>query len=188
MPLTSPSPRKLSHHRRIDCYGYQREDGLWDIEGRMTDQKTYGFDNADRGRIEAGDYIHEMWLRLTIDLDFKIHRIEAQTDAGPFRLCGSVDEDFRRLEGQTISGGFLKQVRLMFAGTAGCTHLVELFGPLATTAYQTMFLARHERDQERDKGQPPKASQAPALLGSCRAFAPDDEVVKRLWPDFYTGS
>ena len=33
MPLPAPAPRTLKHTRAIECTGYEREDGLWDIEG-----------------------------------------------------------------------------------------------------------------------------------------------------------
>ena len=34
----SPSvSRKQLHTREIKCIGYERDDGLWDIEGRITD-------------------------------------------------------------------------------------------------------------------------------------------------------
>ena len=53
----------------------------------MTDTKTYGLENRDRGRIEPEEPIHEMWLRLTIDEEFQVRDIEAVTDAGPFAIC-----------------------------------------------------------------------------------------------------
>ena len=40
MPLSTSAPRQLMHNRAIECRGYQREDGLWDIEGHLVD--TYG--------------------------------------------------------------------------------------------------------------------------------------------------
>ena len=40
MPLTNPAPRKLMHTRAIDCKGYERADGLWDIEAHLVDTKT----------------------------------------------------------------------------------------------------------------------------------------------------
>ena len=40
MPLPNPVPRKLMHTRAIECNGYEREDGLWDIEAHLTDTKT----------------------------------------------------------------------------------------------------------------------------------------------------
>ena len=40
MTLTSASARKSLHYREISCTGFHRSDGLWDIEGRLTDRKT----------------------------------------------------------------------------------------------------------------------------------------------------
>ena len=55
MALTPPAPRGPIHHRRIDCRGYWREDGLWDIEAHLTDVKSYPFANAWRGEIGPGE-------------------------------------------------------------------------------------------------------------------------------------
>ena len=52
MPLEKPHPRKHIHTRDIQCLGYQRDDGLWDIEGTIMDTKTYSFDNIDRGGVD----------------------------------------------------------------------------------------------------------------------------------------
>ena len=41
MPLSPSAPRQLMHNRAIECRGYEREDGLWDIEGHLVDTKTY---------------------------------------------------------------------------------------------------------------------------------------------------
>ena len=54
MPLPRPARRELIHQRDIRCRGYQREDGLWDIEGELIDTKTYSFANRDREGIVAG--------------------------------------------------------------------------------------------------------------------------------------
>src|SRR3970282_2145791 len=40
MPLPNPAPRRLMHTRAIECTGYERDDGLWDIEAHLTDTKT----------------------------------------------------------------------------------------------------------------------------------------------------
>ena len=36
MPLSPPVGRQHLHTRRITCQGFYRDDGLWDIEGRIT--------------------------------------------------------------------------------------------------------------------------------------------------------
>ena len=49
MPLSASAERKPIHARQIDCRGYQREDGLWDIEAHLTDVKSYEIESYWRG-------------------------------------------------------------------------------------------------------------------------------------------
>src|SRR5574340_319824 len=55
MPLSKPANRELLHQRDITVRGYQRPDGLLDIEAHLTDTKSYSFPNEDRGEIPAGE-------------------------------------------------------------------------------------------------------------------------------------
>jgi len=34
------------HRRQIDCRGYRREDGLWNIEAHLTDVKSYEIESS----------------------------------------------------------------------------------------------------------------------------------------------
>ena len=77
MPLPQPSPRKHMHTRSISYRGYQREDGLWDIEAHMTDTKTYSINNNWRGEIAVGEPLHEMLVRITVDNNFIIQDVWA---------------------------------------------------------------------------------------------------------------
>jgi len=149
MPLSEPVAREALHHRAIDCHGYRREDGLWDIEAHIVDTKTYGFENSHRGRIEPGDAIHDMWLRLTVDDSFVIHRAEAATDASPFAICPAITPAFTKLEGLTLGHGWSRAVRQRLGGVNGCTHLVELLRPLATVVFQTIFRVCSRRPRSR---------------------------------------
>ena len=60
MSLSQPAPRRHIHTRKIECHGYLREDGLWDIEGTLIDLKTYSFDNIDRGGVVAGEPVSSL--------------------------------------------------------------------------------------------------------------------------------
>jgi hypothetical protein len=40
MPLSPPQERELLHSRDIVLRGYQRADGLYDIEAQLTDAKS----------------------------------------------------------------------------------------------------------------------------------------------------
>src|SRR5689334_18613275 len=102
MPLSPSVPREHIHSRQIELRGYRREDGLWDIEGHLTDTKTYGFTNEFRGEVEPGTPIHDMWLRLTVDDTLTIRGVEAVTDASPYRICPEITSNFQRLVGLQI--------------------------------------------------------------------------------------
>lgn len=181
MPLERASPRKHIHTRTIDCRGYQRDDGLWDIEGRLTDTKTYSFDNQDRGGIQAGEPIHAMAVRLTVDDDLVVRAAQASTDAGPFGLCGDVVGVFEGLVGLRIGPGWRKAVTGVMGRTKGCTHLTDLvLGPMAVTAFQTVAPARSKRDGG-------GKAERPGTLDTCHALASDSPVVERLWPEHFTG-
>ena len=54
MPLSPPVGRQHLHTRRVTCQGFFREDGLWDIEGHITDEKSYAHSNEWRGQLKPG--------------------------------------------------------------------------------------------------------------------------------------
>jgi len=188
MPLSPPAERQPIHTRTVTCRGYRRRDGLWDIEGHITDVKAYAFDNDYRGRVEPGDPIHEMWIRLTVDDTLTIRAVEAETDNSPYAMCGAITPAYEALVGLSIRPGFTRQVRQRLGGAKGCTHLTELIGPVATTAFQTVYpvLARERGQGGAATGtREENAGARPALLNSCHTFAASSEVVKRIWPEHY---
>ena len=180
MPLSSPAPRTPLHDRQVHCAGFRREDGGYDIEGHLVDTKHYGFENRYRGRIEPGTPIHEMWLRLSLDESLLILAVEAVTDHSPYPMCPDITPNFQRIVGLRIGRGFRREVAQRVGGTEGCTHLQELLGPMATTAFQTLAGHRHEV-RKRDP------QQRPHWLGTCHAHATDSVVIKELYPQFYSG-
>lgn len=134
MPLPLPAlERRHIHTRRIACEAFERADGLWDIEGNMIDTKTY---DTDRGK--AGNPLHNMWVRLTIDTDYVIRDISAAMDAFPQQTCPFAVEPMRELIGIRIGAGWQRLVRERIGASLGCTHLRELLAPMATTAMQAM--------------------------------------------------
>ncbi|WP_417317615.1 DUF2889 domain-containing protein [Emcibacter sp.] len=186
MPLSSPAPRKHLHTRTITYTGFEREDGLWDIEGHMTDCKTYGFDNKWRGEIKAGEPVHEMWVRLTLDDHFVIQDIEAVTDNSPFEMCPAIVSSYKKLVGIRIGAGWRKQIRERVGGVEGCTHITELLYPLGTAAMQTMTpgLMKKAEEAGEDLSRPKRR---PPILNTCHAWATTSPAVKEFLPEFYEG-
>lgn len=157
--------------------GYKRDDGLFDIEGHLHDMKDVDFKVAS-GMRYAGDSIHSMWLRITIDATLTIVDAEASTDAMPYPgECNRITPDYRKLIGLAIRPGFTNQVRDRLGGIHGCTHITELVGSLATTAFQTIA----------GLGLQP-AGQKPFQLDRCHALRSDGPAVARFYPQWYRGA
>ncbi|MCY1390811.1 hypothetical protein D3C76_441070 [compost metagenome] len=175
------SRRKLLHTRQITCTGYEREDGLYDIEGHMRDL------SADATRlpyrdVEPGGAIHDMHMSMTVDRHLVIQRMEAHIAASPTPFCAEIDGAYAALVGQRIGPGFTQKVKSLFGGASGCTHLSELLGPLATTAYQTLFSVSRSTigPMPTPTGEGPMAK--PGMVDTCHAFRADGEPAKRVWP------
>lgn len=180
MPLSPPVTRKHFHTRRILCESFKRADGLWDIEAHLVDDKTYDFTNYDRGEIKAGDPVHDMWLRVTLDDAFLIHRVEAVTDASPYNICPEVTPNFRRLEGHIIGRGWKQLIRESVGGTKGCTHLVDMLSVVSVVAFQTIMTRQLDVD---DHGV--KSGIKPPHFDTCYALDTTGPVVKHHYPKWY---
>ncbi len=178
MPLPLPPvARQPLHHRNISMRGYRRDDGLFDIEGHLHDSKDVDFKVAS-GMRYAGDSIHSMWLRITLDTSLTIVDVAASTDAMPYPgVCDQVTPDYRKLIGLAIRPGFTNQVRNRLGGIHGCTHLTELVSSLATTAFQTIA----------GQGMQPAGSK-PFQLDRCHALRTDGPAVARFYPQWYRGA
>lgn len=184
MPLSKSVRRKVMHTRTVTCHGYLREeDGLWDIEGHMVDTKPYAFNNFDRegGFINSNEALHDMWVRLTLDSDFNIHAVEAVTDASPFSACPQIASVFQKLVGARIGPGWNRTLKEVMGGVKGCTHLTELLGPVATTAFQTIISSKWDYYRE----QAATANDPPPQLNTCHMLKDSGETVKQHWPRFY---
>ena len=119
MPLSPPVKRKHIHTREIRCTGYEREDGLWDIEGRITDTKTYTFENRERGTISAGTPVHDMLVRLTVDTELVVQEAEASTESGPFEICPALNDGVKALKGMKIASGWTRNLHKAIGGIKG---------------------------------------------------------------------
>lgn len=181
MPLPTPKPRIHKHRRHVYCDGYQRDDGLWDIEGHLVDTKSEPLELPDRV-LAIGEPLHDMAIRITVDLSLKIHEVETTMDSTPYAMCPSIAPVYKQLVGESIRPGFTKRVRELFSGKLGCTHLVELLGPVATTAIQVTFQERHRLAAH------PEESPVSEQLNSCHTYAEDSSVVKTYWPELYRGA
>ena len=175
MPLPPPAcAREASHRRSITINAYARTDGLWDIEGHLTDAWSAPIPKAD-GLLSAGEPMHAMWLRFTVDKTATIVAVQAVTDAGPYgSACGAIAPDYAQLVGVRIARGYRDAIRRLFGRTAGCTHMNELAGAMGSAALQALW---SELTQDPDE--------KPFSIDGCHALKSSGPQVAKFFPRWF---
>ncbi|MEM7197438.1 MAG: DUF2889 domain-containing protein [Pseudomonadota bacterium] len=185
MPLPPPKSRQLLHRRQYDIQGFLRDDGLFDIEAHMHDQKDYDFTSAHHGKVEAGMFVHDMLVRLTMDAQLQIHAVDVAMDSTPFRQCPMITGQYQNLVGERIAPGWTRRIKKLFASVQGCTHVTELLIPMATVAIQTIFAEEAKKRHAKITDTPYSPGTKSRSVGGCHALDPRGAVVKELWPEQY---
>ncbi len=184
MSLSAPAPRRHLHTRTIACEGFERDDGLFDIEARIVDTKTYAVTEPYRGLRRPGEHVHDMELRLTLDRTMVVRDIEVSTNHAPYDACFTVAPAYKGLIGAKIGGGWRRAVSEAVGGVKGCTHLRELLMPAATVAFQTMG-SWPKAGKVATEASPDKERKKPYFIDACKAWASDGPVTERLVPLHY---
>ena len=61
----------LLHSRNVYSNGYLRYDGFFEIEGTIVDKKSYDIPKSDGTVLRAGEPLHKMIVKLTLDIFIK---------------------------------------------------------------------------------------------------------------------
>ena len=173
--LSKAVKRDLKHNRTIEGKGYKREDGLWDIEVFLIDSKTFSFKNMHKGYISAGEPLHDMAIRLTLDDDRKIIDIEAVIGSGPYNVCPQAVINCEKLKGEFVVSGFNRKVLKILGSEKGCRHITDLLAHAATIAYQTLWKEKTADNVKTISLDEVKSIENKFAI-SCYAFKKDGEV------------
>jgi hypothetical protein len=176
--MTEPITREELHHRRIDMRSWRRSDGLFEIEGRVTDQKPFDFrPPSDERVVKANELIHNLGIRLVFDTERVIREVSTFSDAFPYEDCSGGGASLQALVGLRIGAGWSAEVRKRLPTSDTCTHLREMLLPLASAVFQSM--APYADNAVVD------AQGKPLIIGSCHAYGASRKIVLRRWPAFH---
>jgi len=179
MPLPEPSSaRRRLHTRRIEMEGFLREDGCFDLEAVLVDLKDSDY-RILSGVRAAGDALHAMRLRFTIDQKFNVLAVEAVSEAVPYAgHCDTIGPAYGSLVGLNLFNGFRKAALARVGEVQGCTHLTELLWQMPTLALQTFATLVPEDDM---------GGQKPFQLDRCHALDSRSEAVRIYYPRWFVG-
>jgi len=179
MPLSSPVPRALRHTRAIQVEAYARDDGLWDLDARITDIKVRDVTLAS-GLRQGGTPLHNLSLRITINRELTIVDAEAASDAVPYPgYCDTNSEAYQQLIGLSLLKGFRLGLKERLSGVLGCTHLTELAQILPTAAIQAYA---NDVIQTRDGDGPDASPDRPFQIDKCHALRAEGPAVATYYP------
>ena len=183
MPLPPPAhQRTLKHTRTVAIEVFSRDDGLWEIDARLTDTKTYDI-ALTFGSLPANKPIHDMWLRVTVDAQSNIVDAESVSDAVPYPgYCDTNNQTYKKLIGLNLLDGFRKGLRERLSGIEGCTHINELAAILPTAAIQTFAFGDMEKRTDLAGG---KQDKKPFELDNCHALRTDGPTVALYYPRWF---
>ena len=175
MPLPPPTcAREASHQRSITITAYARSDGLWDIEGHLTDAWTQPVPRAG-GLLPPGEPMHSMRLRLTVDPSATVVAAHAVTAAGPYdAACGTIAPDYGQLVGVRVARGWRDAIRRLFGRTAGCTHMNELAGVMGSATLQAMWEVLTQNPDDK-----------PFSIDGCHALKSSGPQVAKFFPRWH---
>ena len=178
-PLSSIGvARRPLHQRNFQLTGWKREDGLWDIEGRLTDSKNQDY-HLGSGTRHPGEAVHDMWLRITIDGQFNVVAAEAHSMAVPYPgACETIAPAYGQLVGLNLLRDFRRQVQALFGSVKGCSHITELLMVVPAVAFQT-FASEMTETTGYD------TTQKPFPLDKCHALETTTETVRRYYPRWH---
>ena len=182
---TPPSTkRRLMHRRSVECLGYLRDDGLWEVEARLVDTKPFARLDRRHGQRAPGDPVHDIRLRLAVDDSFTIRETGTTMASTPYPSCLDVEGILQRLVGERIGPGWRETVRRKIGRLETCTHLMELLGPAVTTLYQTMSHATPDGRDTPENQQ--NSGKRPFFIGGCHSWRTDGPIVAAKFPQFAT--
>jgi fermentation-respiration switch protein FrsA (DUF1100 family) len=133
--------RQLVHGRQVVCRAYRRDDGCWDIEGRLADVKT-GDVQLGGIHVAAGEPYRALALAVTVDNAHTIQdaRVEVDVRTAGSAACARAAVACEALQGRRIDTLFAAETAERFVRAADCPHLAELFGAVIATARETIPL------------------------------------------------
>ncbi len=133
-----PEPTgELIHDRSYSVKAYREGDAALRIRGQVHDQKPPGLYIADDPEPMS---VHLMVVDLVVAFpSLEITSAEVVMEVTPHGGCTSIESKYDQLVGISIARGFSRQVKDLFGGPRGCTHVGALLQAMAPVAIQSMW-------------------------------------------------
>lgn len=158
------------HRRSLDLEVADHGDTLV-VSGRLRDLRPWQQDPERR-------VLHDIAIELVVDATtMVITRATSSMSTFPHVECPTVADRFRRLEGVSVTRGYSRALREIFAGVNGCAHVYEL-ARAAGAAVTQGAMSRSAREGRRE--QLDIETLRRGLGGTCHIWAADGPGFAKL--------
>jgi hypothetical protein len=172
------------HDRTYDIRVYRRGTSALMARGEVRDVKPPGvFVEGDPDPLE----MHDMVVDLDVSFpELVITDVRVGFSTFPQPGCPGIAEHYRSLIGLSIARGFTHEVRRLFGGPRGCTHVTALLQAMAPAVVQSMWsmdlIARRQNPVGLTEAERAAAIQETRLrnVDTCHVWAGDGELVAKI--------
>jgi len=174
-------PERISiHQRSYETEAFDEGDGRMRVRGRLTDNKPQGLCLSDGNEL----VIHDMCIDLLVDpATFTIVAVENEMMVRPYSSCESILPDYQALVGLSITRGYSKQIKKLFGGPNGCSHmgaLLQAMGPVAIQASWSLVNLHQPLESRLNNSDDPEDIDRRLRLNmnSCHVWQEDGEHIE----------
>jgi hypothetical protein len=182
--LLPPDPAlEPLHHRDYEVKAFRKGPGEVLLRGAVRDRKPGTlYDKDDPEPLT----VHHMLVDLTVTFPrLEITGVDVIFETHPQPGCPRIVDHYDRLIGLSIARGFIQQVRELFGGPRGCTHVTALLQAMAPVAIQCSFTppgGGQESGGQQPSGEQPVSFQSRRagvrpIVNTCHVWAEDGEIV-----------
>lgn len=131
---------ELIHHRKYEVRAFRMSQSRFMLRGALVDEKPAGLyvaNDPDPLRM------HHMVVELEVSFpEFLIEKASVKYHNYPHTGCDGIVDHYQKLVGLSVMRGFTKQVKDLFGGPRGCTHVSALINAMAPVVIQTAWAMR----------------------------------------------
>lgn len=184
-PLPGEAPL---HQRDYLIQSFRQSTDRLRIRGIVHDQKPPGvYIDNDPEPLS----VHQMVVDLIIEFpSLEIVDATVVMEVTPHTGCTSIEPNYSKLIGLSIARGFSRQVKDLFGGPRGCTHVGALLQAMAPVAIQSSWSMRAMNEGETSVNLGPADHEAEALearrqallqfnMNTCHVWSEDGTLIQQ---------
>ncbi len=180
---------EILHRRDYVVRSFRQSPDRLRIRGMVHDQKPPGvYIDDDPDPLS----VHQMVVDLIIEFpSLEIVGAEVVMEVTPHTGCTSIEPNYSDLVGLSIARGFSRQVKDLFGGPRGCTHVGALLQAMAPVAIQSSWSMRAMNEgetavslgggsaQEADAAEARRQALLTFNMNTCHVWSEDGTLIKQ---------